>query len=66
MRADRIDHIGVAVKSIEERLKVYRDLLKLDPVKIEELPERGLRVAFVSVGDTRIELLEPIAENSQL
>ncbi|HOY27248.1 MAG TPA: methylmalonyl-CoA epimerase [Mesotoga sp.] len=66
MRADRIDHIGVAVKSIEERLKVYRDLLKLDPVKIEELPERGLRVAFVNVGDTRIELLEPIAENSQV
>jgi len=66
LRSDRIDHIGVAVKSIEERLRLYRDLLKLELTEIEELPERGLKVAFIKAGDTRIELLEPIAENSQI
>ena len=66
MKSERIDHIGIVVKSIEERLSVYRDLLKLEVTGIEELPERGLKVAFIKVGDTRIELLEPLSENSQI
>ncbi len=66
MKSDRIDHIGIAVKSIEERLSVYRDLLKLEVTGIEELEDRGLKVAFVKAGDTRIELLESISENSQI
>jgi methylmalonyl-CoA/ethylmalonyl-CoA epimerase len=66
VRSDKIDHIGIAVRSIEERLSVYRDLLKLELTGIEELPDRGLRVAFVKAGDTRIELLEPISEDSQI
>lgn len=66
MRADRIDHIGIAVESIQERLKLYRDFLKFELAEIEELPERGLKVAFIKVGDTRIELLEPSGANSQI
>ncbi len=66
MKSERIDHIGIVVESIEERLSVYRDLLKLEVTGIEELPERGLKVAFIKVGDTRIELLEPLSENSQI
>jgi len=66
LKSERIDHIGIVVKSIEERLSVYRDLLKLEVTGIEELPERGLKVAFIKVGDTRIELLEPLSENSQI
>jgi len=66
LKSERIDHIGIVVESIEERLSVYRDLLKLEVTGIEELPERGLKVAFIKVGDTRIELLEPLSENSQI
>jgi len=66
LKSDRIDHIGIAVKSIEERLSVYRDLLKLEVTGIEELRDRGLKVAFVKAGDTRIELLESTSENSQI
>lgn len=66
MKSDKIDHIGVAVKSIDERLNFYRDLLGFEVVKTEELPDRGLKVAFVKVGDTRIELLEPLGEGSQI
>jgi len=62
----KIDHIGIAVKSAEERLKLYRDLLGLDVYYTEELPERGLRVHFVKIGESRFELLEEISENSEI
>ena len=66
MKVDRIDHIGIAVRSIAEKLPLYKDFLGLELGGIEELPERGLKVAFLKVGDTRIELLEPLNENSQI
>lgn len=66
MKTKRIDHIGIVVKSAEEKLKLYRDFLGLEVTDIEELPERGLKVYFISVGDTRIELLEPLHENSEV
>ncbi len=66
MKTLKIDHIGIAVKSAEERLKLYRDLLGLDVYYTEELPERGLRVHFVKIGESRFELLEEISENSEI
>lgn len=66
MKIDRIDHIGIAVRSINDKLPLYRDFLGLEFGGIEELPERGLKVAFLKVGATRIELLEPINEQSQI
>lgn len=66
MDTSRIDHIGVVVKDAGERLRLYRDFLGLELMKVEELPERGLRVYFLKVGDTRIELLEPMHENSEV
>jgi len=62
----KIDHIGIAVNSIEESVKLYRDLLGVEPAGEEILEDRGLKVAFLELGDTRIELLEPINENSQI
>ncbi len=53
-----LDHIGIAVSSIEERLEVYR-ALGLEAEACEEVPSEQVRVAFLAVGDTRIELLEP-------
>ncbi|OAA31053.1 lactoylglutathione lyase [Kosmotoga arenicorallina S304] len=66
MRTDRVDHIGIVVRSIEEKLDFYRSFLGLELHGIEELSERGLKVAFLKVGDTRIELLEPIRSDSEI
>ncbi len=66
MKAFRIDHIGIVVKDASERLKLYRDLLGLEVTGSEDLPERGIRVHFVKIGEVRIELLEEISESSEI
>ncbi len=66
MKAVKIDHIGIVVKNAEERLKLYRDFLGLEVSRVEELPDRGLRVYFVKIGETRFELLEEISEDSEI
>ena len=58
-----IDHIGIAVTSIEEARRFY-EALGLAVEAIEEVPHEGVRVAMIPVGDTRIELLEPLAADS--
>lgn len=65
MRAYRIDHLGVAVASIDEALGVYR-ALGLDEVKREEIPGQKVIAAFVPVGDSRVELLEPTSAESPI
>ena len=60
----RLDHIGVAVRSIEDRLALYRDLLGLDLARIEEVPGEGVKIAMLPAGRTRIELVEPAGSAS--
>jgi methylmalonyl-CoA epimerase len=60
-----VDHVGVAVKNLDEAIRVYRDTLgfKLDGVHV--LTERKVRVAFFSTGsEAQIELLEPLGSDS--
>lgn len=66
VHTNRIDHIGIAVKSAQDKLKLYENFLGLQVSEIEELPDRGLRVYLIKVGDTRIELLEPMNDNSEV
>ncbi|MFO7882420.1 MAG: methylmalonyl-CoA epimerase [Kosmotogaceae bacterium] len=66
MKAEKIDHIGIAVKSIEEHKKIYVDYLGFKLEKIETLQDRGLKVAFLDTGNTRIELLESINPDSTI
>lgn len=54
----KIDHIGVAVKSIDESMKVYTDILGLQVVGIETVEEQKVKTAFIPVGESEIELLE--------
>ena|SRR6056297_804332 len=61
-----ISHIGIAVRSLEEQIPYYRDLLGLEMTGIETVEDQKVKVAFFLVGDTRIELLEPISENSPI
>jgi len=59
-----LDHIGLAVRSIEESLRFYRDALGLEAGPPEDVATEGVRVVFLPVGTTRIELLEPLHDDS--
>lgn len=61
-----IDHIAIAVKSLSDALPFYQKLLGLELGGIEEVPEQQVRVAFLHVGSTRIELLEPTSDSSPI
>ncbi len=54
----RIDHIGIAVKSIEDALKLYTDALGLEVKDIEIVETQKVRTAIIPVGESKIELLE--------
>ena len=57
----KIDHIGIATRSIEEGLAVWRDVLGLKVDSTEEVTEQGVKVCMLAVGDTHVELLEPLS-----
>ena len=58
-----IEHIGIAVRSIEEARTFYESL-GLVVEEIEEVPQEGVRVAMIPCGESRIELLEPTRDDS--
>jgi methylmalonyl-CoA/ethylmalonyl-CoA epimerase len=60
----KINHIGIAVKSLEESLPFYRDNLGMAFAGIEEVAEQKVRVAMLQVGESKIELLEPTSDDS--
>jgi len=60
-----MDHVGVAVKSLDETIKVYRDVLGFELKGVHVLKERKVKVAFFSTGnEAQIELLEPLGSDS--
>ena len=61
----KISHIGIAVHSIEEAAKFYQKL-GLEIESIEVVESQKVKVAFIPVGDVRIELLEPTSEDSSV
>lgn len=61
-----LDHIGIAVESLEESLKFYITCLGLKVSKIEVVPEQKVQVAFLETGQCHIELLEPTSEDSPI
>jgi methylmalonyl-CoA/ethylmalonyl-CoA epimerase len=58
MKPSHIEHIGIAVKNLEESIKYYEDVLGLECYNIEEVKDQKVKTAFFKVGDTKIELLE--------
>jgi methylmalonyl-CoA/ethylmalonyl-CoA epimerase len=60
----KISHIGIAVESIEQSLPFYRDVLGLEYEGTEVVEEQKVKVAFLAIGESRIELLEPTAADS--
>jgi len=62
-----VDHVGVAVKNLDEAIALYRDVLGFRLEGVHVLTERKVRVAFFSTGgETHIELLEPIGSDSPI
>ncbi len=60
----KIEHIGIATRSLDEALRFWRDALGLEAIHTEEVAEQGVRVAMLPVGEPRIELLEPTGADS--
>lgn len=60
----QIDHLGIAVRSLDQALKFYRDQLGLDVSMRETVEHEKVRVAMLPLGEPRIELLEPATADS--
>jgi methylmalonyl-CoA/ethylmalonyl-CoA epimerase len=61
----KVDHIAIAVKNLDEALKLYENLFGVKPSKIETLPQQGVKAALLPMAEGgEIELLEPIDPQS--
>lgn len=66
MNVKHIEHIGIAVKNLEESIRFYEDILGLECYGIEEVKDQKVRTAFFKVGDAKIELLESTDEEGPI
>jgi methylmalonyl-CoA/ethylmalonyl-CoA epimerase len=66
MNISHIEHLGIAVKSIEASLPYYEQVLGLKCYNVEEVADQKVKTAFFKVGQTKIELLEPTSEESTI
>ena len=66
MDISHIEHLGIAVKSIEEQLTYYEEVLGVKCYQIEEVADQKVKTAFFKIGQTKIELLEPTGEDSTI
>lgn len=62
----KIDHLGIAVKSLDESIPFYESVFGLKCTAIEEVPEQKVKTAFIPCGEVLIELLEPTSEDSPI
>ncbi len=62
----KIDHIGIAVKNLDETLKFYEDVMGIKCTSKEEVEEQKVRVAFLPVGDSEVELLESTTDDGPI
>jgi len=62
----KVDHIGIAVKDLQDTLNLYKKILENTELAIEEVPSEKVRVAMIPLGDTSIELLEPMSDESPI
>ena len=66
MKISHIEHLGIAVKSLEEAIPYYEEVLGLKCYNIEEVVDQKVKTAFFKVGQTKIELLEPTCPESTI
>ena len=66
MKLSHIEHIGIAVKSLQDAIPFYENVLGLKCYNIEEVTDQKVKTAFFQLGQTKIELLEPTSEESTI
>lgn len=66
MKISRIDHLGIGVQSIEEVLPYFENVLGLKCYAVEEVADQKVKTAFLMVGETKIEFLEPTSPESAI
>ncbi len=66
MRIDRVDHIGIAVKNLDQSQSFYEEVLGLQFHPREEVLDQAVTVAMGEAGETHIELLEPLNDQSPI
>ncbi len=66
MNITHIEHLGIAVRSLDEAIPYYEKVLGMTCYNIEEVADQRVRTAFFKVGDTKIELLEPTSPESTI
>jgi methylmalonyl-CoA/ethylmalonyl-CoA epimerase len=66
MELTHIEHLGIAVKSLEEAIPYYENVLGLKCYAIEEVADQKVKTAFFKIGQTKIELLEPTCPESTI
>lgn len=66
MNLKNIEHIGIAVQNLEESLNFYQNILGLEFLKQEKVESQGVKIAFLKVGESKIELLEALNEESSI
>ncbi|ADD69190.1 methylmalonyl-CoA epimerase [Denitrovibrio acetiphilus DSM 12809] len=62
---EKIDHIGIAVKNLEEATAFYKTM-GIEPYHFEEVISQRVKVAFIKIGESNIELLEPTSDDSPI
>ncbi|MCC0031374.1 MAG: methylmalonyl-CoA epimerase [Brucellaceae bacterium] len=62
----RLNHVALAVPDLDAAVATYRDTLGATISAPQALPEHGVTVVFIDVGNTKIELLEPLGDNSPI
>lgn len=66
MKISHIEHLGIAVPSIEEALPYFENILGLKCYNIEEVADQKVRTAFLKCGEVKLELLEPTSDDSTI
>ncbi len=66
MKISRIEHLGIAVPSIEEALPYFENVLGLKCYNIEEVADQKVKTAFLKCGEVKLELLEPTSPESTI
>ena len=66
MKISHIEHVGIAVTSLEEAIPFYENMLGLKCYAVEEVADQKVKTAFFKVGQTKIELLEPTCPESTI
>ena len=64
----KIDHLAIAVQNLETALDTFRNVIGCGPeaIRIEEVASENVRVAFITIGESKIELLEPLSDESPI